>query len=88
MAIDLDVKSLIAIIMATAGGATYTETTYMKVSAAQEQFREFRIDGLYRDVKECDETKKKRPNEEESILCQRAREQLKVLLEQQQPKKK
>ena len=62
----------------------YAESTYYKVEAAKEQFREVkegledvRLDGLYRDKAECDAALKR--GQPESALCQRVSRQIETI---------
>lgn len=65
------------------GALLYAESSYYKKDEAREQFRNFRLDGLYRDQADCDNIKDLlRRGEKESPLCQRVRQQIKALEEE------
>lgn len=67
----------------------YAESTYMKVTAAEQQYREYRLDGLYRDLEDCDKAKAKlKKGEAESGKCQRVRTAIEILEGQKKEQKK
>lgn len=83
---NFDVKSLILMITTAVGGAVYVESTYMKVAAAEQQFRLLRLDRLYRDKDDCDRILwqlHRGEGEKESELCKRVRREIESLEKQE-----
>jgi hypothetical protein len=87
---NLDIKSLIAVVMAASGITLYAETTYYKIAAAEDASRLSRLDQLYRDERECNDIKKKMKlnDDQESDLCKRVRREIAPLKEWEQQRLK